>query len=226
MPQSIIKPVPAHHKLKDPFSGLSHLIGALFSVAGLWVLVYYAGRYATVKHIVTFAIFGAALILLYSASALYHLLNVSEKKNLILRRIDHMMIYVLIAGTYTPICIIALPKVWGLSLLVSIWVLALIGIILTLIWFSAPRWFTTAIYILMGWMVVVAFLPLMQSLPAAGLGWLVGGGVAYTVGAVIYGTKWPPLTSSWFGFHEIFHLFVIAGSVAHYWLMLRYVLFI
>ncbi|MEN6462101.1 MAG: hemolysin III family protein, partial [Syntrophomonas sp.] len=172
-------------KLKDPFSGFSHLAGAVFSIIGLLVLIYYASHYATVKHIVTFAIFGASLILLYTASAVYHLLNISEKVNSILRRIDHMMIYVLIAGTYTPICIIALPKAWGISLLVSIWILAVTGIILTIVWFTAPRWFTTAIYVLMGWMVAIAFWPLMHSLPEAGLGWLVAGGLLYTVGAVV-----------------------------------------
>jgi hemolysin III len=215
-----------HFKLKDPFSGLSHLVGALFSIVGLLVLIYYACHYSNVEHIVTFAIFGASLILLYTASAVYHLLNISDKVNLILRRIDHMMIYVLIAGTYTPICIIALPKAWGISLLVSIWILALAGIILTIVWFTAPRWFTTAIYVLMGWLVVIAFWPLMHSLPGAGLGWLIAGGLLYTVGAVIYGTKWPPIASRWFGFHEIFHLFVIAGSLAHYWLMFRYLVYI
>lgn len=213
-------------KLKDPFSGFSHLAGAVFSIIGLLVLIYYASHYATVKHIVTFAIFGASLILLYTASAVYHLLNISEKVNSILRRIDHMMIYVLIAGTYTPICIIALPKAWGISLLVSIWILAVTGIILTIVWFTAPRWFTTAIYVLMGWMVAIAFWPLMHSLPEAGLGWLVAGGLLYTVGAVVYGTKWPPIASRWFGFHEIFHLFVIAGSLSHYWLMVRYLVYI
>ena len=212
--------------IKDPFSGISHLVGAVLSVAGLAVLVYYACRYGTVKHIVTFAIFGAALILLYSASAVYHLLDVSEKINLNLRRIDHMMIYVLIAGTYTPVCIIALPKVWGISLLVGVWVLAAAGIILAVVWFSAPRWFTTTLYVLMGWIVVIAFLPLVRSLPAPALSWLVGGGLAYTVGAVIYGTKWFPVKSKIVGFHEIFHLFVMGGSFAHYWLMLRYLLYI
>lgn len=227
MPQITSQPpLRCHSKIKDPFSGFSHLVGAVLSIAGLAVLVYCACRYGTAKHVVTFAIFGTALILLYSASAVYHLLDVSEKVNLNLRRIDHMMIYILIAGTYTPVCVIALPQVWGISLLVGVWVLAAAGVILTLVWFSAPRWFTTTLYVLMGWLVVIAFLPLVHSLPAPALSWLVGGGMAYTVGAVIYGTKWFPVKLKMVGFHEIFHLFVMGGSFAHYWLMLRYILFI
>lgn len=211
---------------KDPFSGFSHLAGAIASIAGLIVLVEYAQQYATPRHVITFAIFGATLIMLYSASAIYHLLNVSEKANTLLRRIDHMMIYILIAGTYTPICSIALQGVWGLSLLISIWILAAMGVILTIVWFSAPRWLTTSIYVLMGWLVIIALIPLIRSVPWAGIAWLVGGGVLYTVGAVIYGTKWPPIASRWFGFHEIFHLFVLAGSFAHYWLMFKYIMYI
>lgn len=211
---------------KDPFSGFSHLVGALLSVTGLLALIIGAVRYATVKHIATFSIFGATLIMLYSASATYHLLNVSDKVTQILRRIDHMMIYVLIAGTYTPICVIALPPAWGISLLVSIWVLAVAGIVLTAVWMEAPRWLTTAIYILMGWMVAIAFYPLIKALPVAGLAWLIGGGLLYTIGGVIYAAKWPPIASRWFGFHEIFHLFVLAGSFAHYWLMFKYIMHI
>lgn len=226
MPELSSSLKPNRSIFKDPFSGFSHLIGAIFSVIGLLVLIYYALKYATIQHVVTFSIFGAALILLYTASAVYHLVNVSDKVSLVLRHIDHMMIYVLIAGTYTPICVIALPGAWGLSLLISIWTLAIAGIILTAVWLEAPRWLTTSIYILMGWLVVIAFIPLLRTLSGNGLSWLVGGGVMYTVGGLIYGTKWPPIASRWFGFHEIFHLFVIAGSAAHYWLMFKYLMYI
>lgn len=212
-------------KLKDPISGLSHLGGALLSIAGLVLLVCYAVRYGTAKHIAAFAIFGASLILLYSSSAVYHLARVPEKIGAILRRIDHMMIYVLIAGTYTPICLIALTGAWGLSLLITIWVLAVAGIIMTVVWFGAPRWLTTAVYLLMGWLVIIAFFPLVHVLPIGGVTWLIIGGLLYTVGAIIYGCKWPRLNSSWFGFHEIFHFFVIGGSLGHFWLMFRYLMY-
>lgn len=213
-------------KFKDPVSGFTHLGGALLSIVGLVVLVRYAARFADVKHIVTFAIFGAALILLYTSSAVYHLLKVPEKVNTLLRRIDHMMIYVLIAGTYTPVCVIGLTGAWGLSMLITVWVLAVMGIIMTVFWFGAPRWLTTAVYLLMGWLVVIAFYPLIHSLPVGGITWLAIGGLLYSVGAVVYGFKWPRINSRWFGFHEIFHLFVIAGSLGHFWLMFRYLMYV
>lgn len=214
-----------HEKLKDPFSGLSHLGGAILSVAGLVLLLRYAALLATIKHIVAFSIFGASMILLYSSSAAYHLARVPEKINDFLRRIDHMMIYVLIAGTYTPICILALTGAWGLGLLIAVWVLAAAGIVLTIVWFGAPRWLTTGVYLLMGWLVIIASYPLITSLPVGGITWLIAGGLLYTVGALIYGFKWPRIDSTWFGFHEIFHLFVIGGSLGHFWLMFRFLMY-
>jgi hemolysin III len=213
-------------RFKDPVSGLTHLGGAIFSIVGLVVLIRYAERFGTVKHIVAFAIFGVALILLYTASALYHLLDVPEKISTLLRRIDHMMIYVLIAGTYTPVCVIGLTGDWGLSMLVTVWALAAAGIIMTVVWFGAPRWLTTAVYLLMGWLVVFAFYPLIYALPVGAITWLAIGGLLYTVGAVVYGCKWPKINGQWFGFHEIFHLFVIAGSMGHFWLMYKYLMYI
>ena len=213
-------------KFKDPVSGLTHLGGAILSIVGLVVLVRYAVRFATIKHIIAFAIFGAALILLYSSSAIYHLLRVPERINTLLRRIDHMMIYVLIAGTYTPICVIGLTGAWKLSMLIAVWVLATAGIIMTVVWFGAPRWLSTGVYLLMGWLVIIAFYPLIQLVPVGGVTWLAIGGLLYTIGAIIYGFKWPKINSNWFGFHEIFHLFVIGGSLGHFWLMFRYLMYV
>lgn len=213
-------------KLRDPVSGLTHLAGAILSIIALILLVYYAVVHATVWHIVAFSIFGASLILLYTASSLYHLLNISEKGIRILRKIDHMMIYVLIAGTYTPICLVVLRGVWGWSLLTSVWAIALSGIIMKALWMGAPRWLSTSIYTLMGWIVVIAFIPLVRTIPIGGMVWMVAGGLFYTIGAVIYGTKWPPIPSKIFSFHEVFHLFVLAGSFCHFWLMYRYVLYL
>ena len=213
-------------KVKDPFSGFSHLVGAVLSVIGLVLLVRYAVTDGTVWHVVAFSIFGASLILLYTASSLYHLLTVSEKGSLILRKIDHTMIYVLIAGTYTPVCLIPLRGGWGWSILISIWAIAMAGIILKLLWFNAPRWLYTLFYLVMGWLIVIAFIPLLHTMPFAAVMWLVAGGLLYTVGAVIYGTKWPRLNSKVFGFHEVFHLFVLYGSFCHFWMMFRYVLYL
>lgn len=208
---------------RDPVSGFTHLFGMLISILALVVLVREAALYATVWHVVSFSIFGASLILLYAASSLYHLLPVSEKAVTVLRRVDHMMIFVLIAGTYTPVCLIALRGAWGWSLFGAVWGIAIAGMVMKLFWIQAPRWLSTGIYLLMGWLLLVAVFPLVHSVPLSGLMWLAAGGLLYTLGAVIYGTKWPPLHLKWFGFHEIFHLFVLGGSFAHFWLMFRYI---
>ncbi len=213
-------------KIKDPVSGFSHLFGAVLSLVGLVLLVYYSAVNATPWHVVSFSIFGGSLILLYTMSTLYHLLTVSEKGNTILRKIDHMMIYVLIAGTYTPMCLIPLRGAWGYSLLGSIWGIAVVGIILKVLWFNAPRWLSTLFYTVMGWLVVIAFVPIWRTVPVGGIAWLAAGGILYSLGAIIYGAKWPNFNLRFFGFHEIFHLFVLSGSFCHYWLMFRYILYL
>ncbi len=212
--------------MKDPISALTHLVGAILAVIGVIILVYYSSTKASIWHVVSFSIFGAALILLYSASTIYHLLKVSKKVNDILRKIDHMMIYVLIAGTYTPVCLIPLRGAWGWSLLVAIWGIAIGGIVLKLVWLEAPRWLSTGLYVVMGWLVVIAIYPLSKTLPSEAMAWMTAGGITYTLGAVIYGLKWPPITYKWFGFHEIFHLFVMGGSLCHFWMMFRFILYV
>lgn len=200
------------------------MVGIPLSIAGLVLLVYHSALRTAPWHIVSFSIFGTSLILLYTASTLYHLLPLSEKGVGILRRIDHMMIYVLIAGTYTPITLIPLRGPWGWSLLACIWVLAVTGMVLKGVWFKAPRWLSTLFYGIMGWLVAIAMYPLSKTMPAGGIGWLVAGGMFYTIGAVIYGMKKPNF--KFLGFHEIFHLFVLAGSISHFWLMYQYIMFL
>jgi hemolysin III len=211
---------------KDPVSGLTHMIGAVLAVPGLAVLVYSAVMYATTWHIVSFSIFGASLILLYTASTIYHSLDVSKHVTEILRRIDHMMIYILIAGTYTPLCLVPLRGPWGWSIFGTILGIAVAGIIMKILWFNAPRWLYTLFYVGMGWLAVIALPPLVRSMPVGGIVWLFIGGVFYTIGAVIYALKRPNPIPGRFGFHEIFHLFVLAGSASHFWLMYRYILWI
>ncbi len=211
-------------KIKDPFSALSHLIGAIMSVIGSIILVYNAIQGGSIWHILSFVIYGLSLISLYTASTVYHWLPLSDEDGLIYRKIDHMMIYVLIAGTYTPICLVSLRGPWGWSLLIGIWALAIGGIILKSISMNIPRWISTAIYVIMGWLVVIAFYPLKNAVSLAGIGWLIGGGIFYTVGAIFYAKKWPEFNCKWFGFHELFHLFVMAGSACHFWLMYKYIL--
>jgi len=174
-------------------------------------------------HIVTFSIFGGGMILLYTASTLYHWLPVSEKWVRFLRRVDHSMIFFYIAATYTPICLIPLRGPWGWSLFGVIWGLAIGGIFMKIFWLSAPRWFSTLVYLAMGWLALVGVYPLVQSLPWEALLWLAGGGIIYSIGAVVYAIKWPDPFPERFGFHEIFHLFVIGGSACHFALMYWYV---
>ncbi|MBX2990799.1 MAG: hemolysin III family protein [Bacteroidetes bacterium] len=213
-----------HPFFREPVSGLTHAAGTLLSVAGILVLISSAAAAGKATHVLAFAVYGASLILLYAASALYHLLPVSEKAIAVLRRIDHMMIYILIAGTYTPVCLIVLPEMWGLGMLILIWTLAAAGILFTLFWMNAPRWLYTALYVAMGWSAAVAIVPLLQALPTVGLLWLLAGGVFYTGGAVMYAMKKPDLIPGWLGFHEIWHLFVMAGSFCHFMMMLQSIL--
>lgn len=213
-------------KLREPVSGLTHLFGVFASIVGLVILIVYSATQSSIWHIVTFSIFGASLILLYSASSIYHLASVSQKAINILRRVDHSMIYLLIAGSYTPICLIALRGAWGWSIFGTIWGLTIIGIIIKNFWFNAPRWLSTLFYTFMGWLVIIAIYPLNKVFSPGAMAWLFAGGIAYTVGAVIYATKWPKINLKHFGFHEIFHIFVLAGSFCHYWLMFKYVLYL
>lgn len=219
-------------KIKDPVSGFTHLVGAVASIVGLVFLIIMAAFYSDEKawDIVSFTIFGVGLILLYTFSSLYHLLNVGATATRVLRKFDHIMIYVLIAASYTPICLGPLRGPWGWSIFGVVWGLAVIGIILTATWINAPRWLTTSIYLAMGWTVIVAVYPMITIFSNLGalssLLWLLAGGIFYTIGAVIYGLKWPPLKNKYFGFHEIFHIFVMLGSLCQYWFVIRYLLFI
>lgn len=211
-------------KIREPFNGFSHLLGAILSVLGLVLLIRRALLFGNVRHMVAYIIFGTSLILLYSASAIYHLLFVSDKVTKVLRYIDHMMIYILIAGSYTPLCLITLKGKWGNIVLTSIWVLAIAGIITTGLWLNAPRWLSTSIYLIMGWLVAIITPAIIPAITLSGFAFLLGGGILYSVGAVIYGLKKPNFAWNPLGFHEIFHLFILAGSFCHYLLMYKYVL--
>lgn len=210
--------------VKDPISALTHFIGLLACIPCIFVLLYEASHYDTMAHVIGFAIFGLSLVLLYSASTIYHSLCVSEARTQLLRRIDHIMIFVLIAGTYTPICLVSLAGPWGWTILVLIWILAIGGTFMKIFWLQAPRWLSTSLYIIMGWLAIIAFVPLQKAVSWDGIGLLLAGGMAYTIGAVIYGLKKPNLPIGGFGFHEIFHVFVMIGSACHIVFMFQYVL--
>jgi hemolysin III len=212
--------------LREPVNALTHSAGALLSAVGLIMLLAKALENGSVRQVVAFSIFGGSLVAMYSVSAFYHSFNLSERGIAHMRRIDHMMIYILIAGTYTPICLLMLPERLGLLLLVSVWALATIGTAQKIVWMHAPTWASTALYLGMGWIAVLLIKPLLAVAPLAFFLWLLAGGLFYSLGAVVYALKWPrPSTIERpraFGSHEIWHLFVMAGSFSHFWAIFAY----
>jgi len=198
-------------------NSITHGLGIALSVAGLVVLVVLASLHTTVWHIVSFSIFGASLVLLYTASTLYHSFR-SPRVKQVLHIIDHSSIYLLIAGSYTPFVLVTLRGAWGWSLFGVVWGIALAGIVLKTFFTGRYKMASTILYLLMGWMIVVAIKPLAHAVPVGGIVWLAAGGLAYTIGAVIYMWKTIPYH------HAIWHLFVLAGSICHYFSVLLYVL--
>ncbi|MFH1463614.1 MAG: hemolysin III family protein [Pseudomonadota bacterium] len=203
-------------RLREPAAGLSHLAGALLGGAGLVFLLNTALAMGSPRHVVGFARFGGTMVITYLTSALYHLLDLTPAGTRRLRRCDHAAIYLFIAGSYTPVFLLALEGPLGTAALVGIWTLALAGVAMKLLWLEAPRWAVVGPYLLMGWFAVLCIVPLWRALPAAGLGWILAEGAFYSLGAVIYAMKRPDPLPGVFGFHEIWHLFVIAGSLCHF----------
>ncbi|HAQ08379.1 MAG TPA: hemolysin [Bacillus bacterium] len=211
--------------IREPINGLTHLAGALLSFAGLLAMVIKASlTTGSLLAITSVVIFGLSMILLYSASATYHMVISKNSVIAFLRRIDHSMIFVLIAGSYTPFCLISLNGVTGWTLFGIITLAALAGILFKMIWFKSPRWLSTSIYIVMGWMVIFVVSPLSSVLDPGGIFWLVAGGIMYTIGGVIYALKPDFLRSKYLGFHEIFHIFILLGSLSHFLSVYIYVL--
>jgi len=209
-------------RFKDPVSGLTHLASAAIALVGV-VFLLRADAVST-RRAVVFAVYGASLVLLFSASAFYHLARTTASRELILRRIDHSAIFLLIAGTYTPICVLALPDPMGTILLMAVWTFAVLGILLKVLFFEkVPNWVSTALYIIMGWLAVIGIVPLVRSVPLGGLLWLLAGGVFYTGGAAIYSLKKLVIIPGVFGNHEIWHLFVTAGAASHFVMIIRYI---
>ncbi len=208
-------------RFREPFSGLSHLSGVPLSIAGMVLLL--AASWGKPWHAVAFAIYGTSLILLYTASALYHLIPCEPHNVKKLLIFDQVAIYCLIAGTYTPICLVNLRGPWGYSLLSVVWGIAILGIILRIGWRTAPPWLCVALYLVLGWLCAVAAGPLVKALPGAGMFWLAAGGIMYTVGAVVFATQRPRLWPGKFGSHDLWHCFVLAGSACHFVMMLGWV---
>ena len=212
--------------IKDPGSAITHFIGMLMAIFAAIPLLIKAAREPSRIYIIAITIYAVSLILLYAASTTYHTFNKSRKVNTILKKINHMMISVLIAGSYTPICLLVLGGKTGLILLTIVWAFAIAGILIKAFWVFCPKWVSSVLYIGMGWTCVLAFTQLLNSLSPAAFGWLLAGGIIYTVGGVIYALKLPIFNSKhkYFGSHEIFHLFVMAGSACHFVVMYAFVL--
>ena len=207
-------------RIREPVNGLSHLLGLVLAAAGTWFLLGAAQR---PEQLTAFSIYGSTLILLYAASTLYHSLPLPERPLRALRTVDHIAIYFLIAGTYTPIALLTLNSRLGWTLLAIVWLIAAAGIPFKLYFLDAPVWLSTATYLVMGYLALVAVIPLVRAVSMSGVLWLVAGGFAYTVGAVIYSRQRPNPFPGWFGHHEIWHVLVLVGSACHFAFMVYYV---
>ena len=210
--------------LREPGSALTHFIAMIMAVGAAVPLLLKAASHGSVC-LLAMLVFIISMILLYGASATYHSVNLPAAVIKILRKIDHSMIFVLIAGTYTPVCMVVLGDHTGWMLLGLVWGIAIAGILIKAFWITCPKWFSSMIYIAMGWVCVLAFGKIVHALPAPAFGWLLAGGIIYTVGGVIYALKLPIFNSRHqnFGSHEIFHLFVMGGSLCHYIMMYCFV---
>lgn len=211
--------------VKEPVNSFSHLVGVFLSIAAMVVLIVLS--VPDPWRIVSFTIYGASGIVLFTASTLLHTIIASERVEYVLRRFDHSAIFIYIAGCYTPIALVSLrPEhpVWAWVLFGSVWALAVAGTIFKVFWFTAPRWLSTALYLGMGWIAVLAISPMLSVLGLGAILWLAAGGLFYTVGAVIYALRWPDFRPGIFGYHELWHFFVLAGSICHFMMMLLHVL--
>lgn len=213
-------------KVKDPASAATHFIGVVYSIFLTPVLLIHASlKNANIITMVSLSIFMISMILLYSASTAYHTFTISPKTDIILKKIDHLMIFILIAGSYTPICLCVLPPASGIRLLTIVWTLAIIGMIIKLFWINCPKWFSSIIYIGMGWSCITSIPDLYHILPLPAFLWLLIGGLIYTTGGIIYAMKLTQLNQRFtsFGSHEIFHVLVMLGNLCHFYMVFQYI---
>jgi hemolysin III len=201
-------------KLREPVNSLTHWGGAIFALIGLIALLIVG--WSTPTKIISLAVYGISLVAMFSASATYHMVQVKEKALVIFRKVDHAAIYLLIAGTYTPFCVNAFTGFWQWGMLSLIWSLAVVGIVVKVFVIRAPRWVTAGIYVVMGWLSIAAAGQMLAALPVWVFVWLVIGGVIYTLGAVVYTTKILNFVPGVFGFHEVWHIFVLLAAIAHF----------
>ena len=211
--------------IREPGSAITHYIGMILSLLAAAPLLMKAETSRIPSALTAMGIFILAMILLYAASSLYHSLNVKENILKLFRKLDHMMIFVLIAGSYTPVCLVVLEPKSGYALLTAVWGIAIAGMVIKACWITCPKWFSSLLYIAMGWLCLAVFGTLWSTLSLDAFLWLLAGGIIYTVGGVIYALKLPLFNSKHknFGSHEIFHLFVMGGSICHFIFMYLYV---
>ncbi len=211
--------------IREPGSAITHFIAMMLTVFAAAPLLVKSALSDTANMLPAMTIFILSMVLLYGASATYHSLNIGGRALRIFRKVDHMMIFVLIAGSYTPVCLIVLGGRMGYTLFAVVWGIAIVGMLLKACWITCPKWFSSIIYIAMGWVCVFVFGPLWNTLPHNAFLWLLAGGIIYTIGGVIYALKLPLFNSrhTFFGSHEIFHLFVMGGSLCHFIFMYHYV---
>lgn len=211
--------------IREPGSAITHFIAMMMAVFATVPLLIKAGIQSGQENLLAMAIFMGSMILLYGASATYHSVDLTGRSLRIFRKLDHMMIFVLIAGSYTPVCLIVLGGKLGYTLLALVWGIAAVGMLIKAFWITCPKWFSSIIYIAMGWVCVLVFGPLLNTLSTPAFLWLLAGGIIYTVGGVIYALKLPIFNSKHksFGSHEVFHLFVMGGSICHFIFMYLYV---
>lgn len=210
--------------IREPGSALTHFIAMLLALCAAVPLLVRAAVHSGVKSLTAMTVFMISMVLLYAASTIYHSVNCSGRVLRIFRKMDHMMIFILIAGTYTPVCLLTLPKPSGLMLLVAVWGIALVGIFIKGFWITCPKWFSSVLYIAMGWSCLSVLGQLFSLLPLHAFLWLLAGGLIYTAGGIIYALRLPLFDARhpMFGLHEIFHLFVMAGSLCHFVFMFCY----
>lgn len=211
--------------IREPGSAITHFIAMMMAVFATVPLLVKAGIQSGWENFLAMAIFMGSMILLYGASATYHSVDLTGRSLRIFRKLDHMMIFVLIAGSYTPVCLIVLGGKLGYTLLALVWGIAAVGMLVKACWITCPKWFSSVIYIAMGWVCVLVFGPLLKTLSVPAFLWLLSGGIIYTVGGVIYALKLPLFNAKhkFFGSHEVFHLFVMGGSICHFIFMYLYV---
>ena len=204
--------------IREPGSAITHFIGMMLAVFAAMPLLAKAGMTGNSADVTAMMIFALSMVSLYGASTLYHSINVTGRVLKIFKKLDHMMIFVLIAGSYTPVCMIVLGGESGYKLLAAVWGIALAGILIKAFWVTCPKWFSSVIYIGMGWLCVLAFSQIFHALSKPAFGWLLAGGIIYTIGGIIYALKVPIFNAKHknFGSHEIFHLFVMGGSACHF----------